>query len=705
MPLNRKPMILYGSLFDDNPVIANERADGFPAEWAVNDLVYQWWKAAAFGTAEIIVDTGSGSTAADCLGIAVHNLGPDSADADIRILTGAGLSLSDAFDNASLDPANFGTSTGGSGTVTEGAELVIASTGHGDAALIYDKNPLKGRAIPYTLRHSFDTTPTAGINSKMLVMGLWQDSSVPAVKTGVTAADDLLTVMIYARELDGDCLFYFAYQDTAGDWHYWDGAAWQATEASCYTGVLGTAYIARIVNDGTGPDLQLWDSADAVEHASARPLWGSIIDSRVPEYVTWGDPSTDSAITEAELQIFHQDDFDNSSLDAALWGTSTDAGSGSASVAETTSLAIETLSNVDAAALVYYKELLNPRASRPWKIRNTCETLNQDPGGNMTMLMLFQDSIAPATDTAANIQGKALGDIYQASNGDIYIRHWDSGGTAQYWDGAAWTPTPTPAINGDVDIVYTVEAYNDLTNLAFRIYGSAGTLQESASIAWASVRAEANSLYALFGDPYDDDDYGKLVSSGFVHSAEGYRGTINSQLYTHTGEGGSYTEKLAAFTPDSDLAFLREFTEATGRYWKLEIETAAVIPYIGFLKIGSKLNIQRYLQDGFDPQPEQVGNVVGRAQAGGFLGVVRKPVKLPITIPLGNLTDTWLEYTWRPAWDAHIGIGRPFFWAWDNTNHGEQCFVVSVPGGITWGAPFTQSRRQTNIPITGIKGI
>ena len=133
--------------------------------------------------------------------------------------------------------------------------------------------------------------------------------------------------------------------------------------------------------------------------------------------------------------------------------------------------------------------------------------------------------------------------------------------------------------------------------------------------------------------------------------------------------------------------------------------TAAIAPYIGFLKIGNKFDLQRYLQDGFDPQPERIDNVVGKAQKGAFLGVVRKPVELPIAIPLANLTDTWLEYTFRPAWDAHFGIGRPFFWAWDNTNHGEQCFVVSVPGGITWSAPYMGSRRQTTIPVEGIKGI
>ena len=695
MAFNSKGTILADSITDDNPVIATSQDPDFPIEWAVDDETSTFWKAAGPGTADIIIDAGASDTV-NAIGMGVHNL--KAAAATIELLKSSGLNLSDAFDNSSFDTTNFGSAVAASGTVTETGELATVSTGFGDAAMVYDKNTLKGRAIPYTLRHTFDTTPGSGLNYKMLCLGLWQDSSAPAVQTGAGGADAKLTVMLYARNVGGAALFYIAYRTSAGSFKYWDGAAWVDTETSFFTGVVATQYVAYIVNDGTGPDFQLWNSADTVEHGSAQPLWGSIADTLDPEYAVWGDPSTDGVISEAELKPFVSDAFDDSSLDAALWGTSV---SGAGSVVEVTELTVTTLANAD-AALVYYKNTLHPRAQQPWKLRHTVKARNIGSGGAVPLLTLFQDSVAPAAGTVAAVNGKTLARIYQASNGEVYFVYFDGGGTLTYWNGSIWSTTAAAAFAGVVDTEYITELYNDLSVLYFRVYNASGELIHSAQIAWSSVRAEANSLYAIWGDLFTDIWYAETISTLFEHLAEGYRGTINSQLYTHTGEGGTYTQVEAPFTPDDDLAFIKLTSADSARYWKIQIITASITPFIGYIRLGERFTLDRYLADGYDPQPMEYKYTTGDTEGGNFLPVNVAPPKIPLNLNLINLTDTWLENSLRPLMDGHIGIGRPFLFGWDLTNHSKQTFICRLKPGSTWTAPYSQSRRTTSLELEAL---
>ena len=588
------------------------------------------------------------------------------------------------------------------GSIIETTELAVVSTTFGAGAIVYDKNTLKGRSIPYSIQHTFDTTPSSGLNYKMLCLGLWQDSSAPAIQFGVKAADDLLTAMLYARTVDSDLLFYIAYRTTAGTWKYWTGSAWSDTETSFYTGVAATQYVSKIVNDGTGPDFQLWNAGETVEHGSAQPLWDSIADTLDAEYAVWGDPSSDTEITESELKPFKSDAFDDSSLDAALWGTSV---SGAGTVAETSSLAATTLANAD-AALVYYKHVLNPRAEQPWELKHTVKALDIGASAEMKLMMLWQGAAPPAATTEAAFNATGIADIYQDSSGDLFFRYWNGAGTAQYWDGdaatPAWTGTPTRASAAVTDTVYIAEMFSDLSKLYFRLYNSSGTLIVSAEILWSSVRTEANSLYALWGDPYTDAEYGQTVSTLFEHLAEGYRGEINSQLYEHTGEGGTYTQVQAPFTPDYDLAFIKQVTPDSSRYWKIRIVTASVTPYVGYIRLGEILSLERYLQDGYDPQRMKYKYTTGVSEGGNFLPVNVAPPMIPLSIKLANLTDTWLESTLRPAMDDHIGIGRPFLFAWDITNHPKQTFICRQKPSSVWSSPYSGSRRNTSLELEAL---
>jgi len=696
MALNAKGQILADSITDDNPVIATSQDPDLPIEFAVDDETATFWKAAAAGTADIIIDAGAADIV-DAIGMGVHNL--KTAAATIELLKSAGLALSDAFDDSSFDTVNFGSAIAGSGTVTETIELAAVATGLGDAAMVWDKNTLKGRAIPYTLKHKFDASPFGLNGEKVLCLGLWQDSVAPAVQTGVAAVDAKLTVMLYARRVSAEALFYIAYRTSTGSFKYWTGSAWVDDQTSFFTGVLGTQYVAYIINDGTGPDIQLWDSSESTEHGSAQPLWASIADSLDLEYGVWGDPSSDGVITESELKVFRTDSFDDSSL-SALFGQST---SGAGTVSETTSLAVTTLAAAD-AALVSYSTPLNPRAQVPWKVRHTVEALAFGTGSEIKLLMLRQAAAPPIVTTKAAFDASGIADIYQDSTGDLFFRYWDSGGTAQYWDGGAgaWTTTPTRASAGVGDTVYIAELYNDLNKLYFRIYNSSDELIESAEILWSGVRAEANSLRALWGDPYTDTDYGQTVSTLFEHYTEGYRGTINSQLYQHTGEGGTYTQVEAPFTPDLDLAFIHSISSDSSRYWKIQIITASVIPYIGYIRLGVKFSLDRYLADGYDPQPMKYKWTSGQTEGGNFLPVDKAPEQIPLSLVLNNLTDTWVENSLRPLMEAHIGIGRPFLFAWDNTNHSKQTFICRMKAGGTWAAPYSQSRRTTTIALEAL---
>lgn len=212
------------------------------------------------------------------------------------------------------------------------------------------------------------------------------------------------------------------------------------------------------------------------------------------------------------------------------------------------------------------------------------------------------------------------------------------------------------------------------------------------------------------GTQYIDVDAGGAVSADALGMAQ--HNLLASAadvrlLGSATGAfAGEETVVLSAFTPTEDKAFIKTFVSASFRYWRIEIVTAAVTPFVGFVKLGEKFEFERYLVDGFDPEPDNVRASAATSEGGIFLGAVTEATVLNLVASWQHLTDSWVEDTFRvTAWEGFLKTLRPCFWAWDITNHATQVFVIRFKPQTVLSMPYNQSRRNMVIPMEAMQDV
>lgn len=184
-------------------------------------------------------------------------------------------------------------------------------------------------------------------------------------------------------------------------------------------------------------------------------------------------------------------------------------------------------------------------------------------------------------------------------------------------------------------------------------------------------------------------------------------GTAGAYVQVETSVTGAWTGeqavRLSSFLVSSDVCFLKTFTSASSRYWSVVVVTAAIAAQIGVICLGSRLDFPRYPSGNFDPYPETVNADSARSKVGHLLQVARQNVGVEIAWQFKNITPAWVEASFRPAWDAHLSLGKPFIAAWDRTNHSTEAYYVAIPSGFTLSMPFDPYRRSINLKMEGIK--
>lgn len=165
----------------------------------------------------------------------------------------------------------------------------------------------------------------------------------------------------------------------------------------------------------------------------------------------------------------------------------------------------------------------------------------------------------------------------------------------------------------------------------------------------------------------------------------------------------AWTERLAGFTPADDRAVLKTFTAVSARYWRMKIVTTTVAPQLAVVMLGQRLTFERYLQGPFDPAPEKIEGDSQRSKTGNLLGSVVYYHSMKISAGFKNVTPTWIRDTFKPAWDIHLSLLKPFFFAWDPESHSDEVFFVKVPENFELRLPYEGVRRSLSLEFEGVK--
>jgi hypothetical protein len=99
------------------------------------------------------------------------------------------------------------------------------------------------------------------------------------------------------------------------------------------------------------------------------------------------------------------------------------------------------------------------------------------------------------------------------------------------------------------------------------------------------------------------------------------------------------------------------------RYWALKIEGADEIPFIGVMMIGRRFSLPRFPTGSFIPESEtaEIENLDSKNGLPLGSSLRYKPVK--IAFSLGYPGESWTRQTFKPFYDANMGL--PMFFCWD----------------------------------------
>lgn len=180
-------------------------------------------------------------------------------------------------------------------------------------------------------------------------------------------------------------------------------------------------------------------------------------------------------------------------------------------------------------------------------------------------------------------------------------------------------------------------------------------------------------------------------------------GTASATISVESSANGSdWTTRLSAVSLDSDRALFRTWESASALYWRATIVTASVVPYVGVLLIGARLDFPRYPASGYDPAPRRLNAIQNRAKGGWVTGVSIRNITIDISATFDNITPAWVDDSFMPAWDAHLSLCKPFFWVWERTNHADDVYYVTLPENYTLRLPYTPTRRRISLSMEGV---
>jgi hypothetical protein len=173
-----------------------------------------------------------------------------------------------------------------------------------------------------------------------------------------------------------------------------------------------------------------------------------------------------------------------------------------------------------------------------------------------------------------------------------------------------------------------------------------------------------------------------------------YLAVFNHNLFSNgcTIEVRGSTDNFSAsdvlvhsYTPAADTAFIRNFTGASYRYWRIRI-TGTTAPTLTICAFGVGMEMPNNLPRGFSPLDRELTAQTNIGETGLPLGTALMFEAWAETVQMRNITPAWLRSTWLPAWKAHLR-DTPFLFAADLPQYPTEIYLVAA--GKKFSAPIS----------------
>lgn len=177
-------------------------------------------------------------------------------------------------------------------------------------------------------------------------------------------------------------------------------------------------------------------------------------------------------------------------------------------------------------------------------------------------------------------------------------------------------------------------------------------------------------------------------------------GSIGATVAIQGWISGAF-QTLATAQPTTNKAMVILFNSQTLQNWRLYLTTLSGAPEIGSMILGPRLTMEKYLQSGFDPDAQTTYAESSVSQSANLLGTVVRYRERNVQARFQSLTPAWVDANLKSAWEGALGIGQPFFWAWEMDLHPTEVYFMSCRPPVSLGLPYDPVRRSFSLDMKG----
>lgn len=223
---------------------------------------------------------------------------------------------------------------------------------------------------------------------------------------------------------------------------------------------------------------------------------------------------------------------------------------------------------------------------------------------------------------------------------------------------AAFAHTVNADLNANSPIIAyhnVVTTANIAATTANASYPASNLANPATHLQWKGTSTGADEYVTVTLDGVTEVDY--------VGIARHNLGTKGELVTIQTDTGGVWSDQVS-FTPADDGPIIACFPKAAYAGVRIKIAAGSPVPEIAAVYVGAMLRLQRRIYVGHTPINYGVRNtvVVGRAEAGHYLGRVITGQHTETSVDLKNLTPGWYRAYMQPFVEA--ARTAPFFFAW-----------------------------------------
>lgn len=180
-------------------------------------------------------------------------------------------------------------------------------------------------------------------------------------------------------------------------------------------------------------------------------------------------------------------------------------------------------------------------------------------------------------------------------------------------------------------------------------------------------------------------------------------GTIGASVTVQYWTGGAWATVggLGTTLISSDKTLMLPFTSQAATQWRISLTGMTGIPEIGVIMLGARLTMERYLSSGFDPDAQTTHLEAAISQSGNMLGASVRYRERQLSAKFEHLTPSFVATYCVTMWEQHVGLGKPFFFAWDLGNYPTAVYLVNVMDP-SLRAPYDPVRRSLQLDMRAV---